>query len=310
MTLFLFLLGIGLVGLTGRLVTRAVVIPRLQLKAHLREIRDYGFDGPIEAPALRGAERLRATMRRLAERVGAWLMNALPSIKPLTRSELTAAGYYELTPEALHGYRAIGAIGLPVLFLFLLAAGHKLSGLGIIIILVLPAAGWILPSATIRRRGSSRLEKIDHKLPELIDLLIATVEAGMAFSAALGMVADRFSGPIGEELKLTMKQQTLGMSMGQALAEMSERCDTPSIRAFVRTAGRGESLGVSIGPVLRELSADQRRRHRMAAREKMQKAPVKMIFPLMFLIFPALMIVLLFPAAYSVMHNLGGVFGG
>jgi tight adherence protein C len=80
---------------------------------------------------------------------------------------------------------------------------------------------------------------------------------------------------------------------------MVERCDTPSVRAFVRTAARGESLGVSIGPVLRELSADQRRRHRMAAREKMQKAPVKMIFPLMFLIMPALMIVLFYPAVAS-----------
>jgi tight adherence protein C len=113
---------------------------------------------------------------------------------------------------------------------------------------------------------------------------------------------------MGEELKLTMKQQSLGMSVGQALTEMADRCDTPSIRAFVRTAGRGESMGVSIGPVLRELSSDQRRRHRQLAREKMQKAPIKMLFPLMFLIFPALMIVLMYPAAYSVMHNLKGIF--
>ena len=78
------------------------------------------------------------------------------------------------------------------------------------------------------------------------------------------------------------------------------------MRAFVRTAARGETLGVSIGPVLRELSADQRRRRRQSAREQMQKAPVKMIFPLMFLIMPALMIVLMYPAAYSVSHNLPG----
>ena len=93
-----------------------------------------------------------------------------------------------------------------------------------------------------------------------------------------------------------MKQQSLGMSIHQALEDMAERCHTPSVRPFVRTAGRGESLGVSIGPVLRELSSDQRRRRRQAAREKMQKAPVKMIFPLMFLIMPALMIVLMYPA--------------
>ena len=93
----------------------------------------------------------------------------------------------------------------------------------------------------------------------------------------------------------------------QALDDMVGRCETPSVRAFVRTASRGESLGVSIGPVLRELSSDQRRRRRQAAREKMQKAPIKMLFPLMFLIFPALMIVLMYPAAYSISKNLGGL---
>ncbi|MGH2928823.1 MAG: type II secretion system F family protein, partial [Solirubrobacteraceae bacterium] len=168
--------------------------------------------------------------------------------------------------------------------------------------------GWILPSFVIRRRGGTRLQNIDHRLPELIDVLIATIESGMGFAQSLGLVADRFQGPIGEELKLTMKRQSLGMSIQQALNEFVERCDTPSIRAFVRTAARGESLGVSIGPVLRELSADQRRRHRQAAREKMQKAPIKMLFPLMFLVFPALMIVLFYPAGYSMMHSLGGVF--
>jgi tight adherence protein C len=160
----------------------------------------------------------------------------------------------------------------------------------------------------VRKRGGSRLAEVDTRLPELIDLLIAMVEAGMGFTASLGMVADRFDGAIGEELKLTMSRQSLGLSIQQALEEMAERCDTPAVRAFVRTAARGETLGVSIGPVLRELSGDQRRRHRMAAREKMQKAPIKMIFPLIFLVFPALMIVLLFPAVYSVSHNLSGHF--
>ena len=125
----------------------------------------------------------------------------------------------------------------------------------------------------------------------------------MGFTASLGLVAERFEGPLGEELKLTMQQQSLGMSIQSALDEMVLRCDTPSVRAFTRTASRGESLGVSIGPVLRELSTDQRRRHRMAARTKMQKAPVKMIFPLVFLVMPALMIVIFYPALYGIKHS-------
>jgi tight adherence protein C len=87
---------------------------------------------------------------------------------------------------------------------------------------------------------------------------------------------------------------------------MAERCNSPSVKAFVRTVTRGESMGGSIGTILRDLAQDQRNRRRQAASEKMQKAPVKMLFPLMFLIFPALMIELAYPAIYSLMHNLSG----
>lgn len=304
----LLLVGVGLVAFSGRLAVRAALIPRLQLKQHLREIRDYGFDGPVDDAPKNDLERLRSAIRRLAERTGRFMMRRFPSISALPASALTAAGYYEVSPELLHGYRTIAAIGLPGMILGLLIAGGKtLSMLEIMLVVISAAAGWILPSFVVRRRGTSRLEEIDRKLPEMIDVLIATVEAGMGFSASLALVAERFGGPIGEELKLTMSRQSLGMTIQQALDEFVERCDTQSTRAFVRTAARGESLGVSIGPVLRELSGDQRRRYRQAAREKMQKAPIKMLFPLMFLVFPALMIVLMFPAAYSVAHNLSGI---
>lgn len=307
MTMFLFLLGIGCVGISARLFVRAAVVPRLHLKAHLREIRDYGFDTVdlgVDDPLI---VRLKRATRRTAERTGRFLLRRFPSIPALTYGELAAAGVYDTSVETVHGYRLMAAIGLPGVLGLLIVAGGNVSSIELLLLVVSAAAGWILPSAMIRRRGASRLEQIDHRLPELIDLLIATVEAGMGFGAALNLVADRFKGPIGAELKLTMKQQQLGISLTQALDDMVDRADTPSVRAFVRTAGRGESLGVSIGPVLRELSADQRRRHRMSAREKMQKAPVKMIFPLMFMIFPALMIVLLFPAGYNISHSLSGI---
>jgi tight adherence protein C len=309
MPLLLMIFGVSLVAVSVRLTVRAAVIPRLALKRHLREIRDYGFEGVVEEQALTGAERLRLALRSAAGRLGRFMMRRFPSLPSLSQSDLSAAGIYDLTPEIVHGIRTACAISLPTLFALLFAAAGKLSALGLLLIVVSALGGWIIPSALIHRRGGSRLDEIDRRLPELIDVLIATVEAGMGFAASLNLVAERFQGPLGDELKLTMKRQSLGMTIQQALGELAERCDTPSIRAFVRTAARGESLGVSIGPVLRELSSDQRRRHRQAAREKMQKAPIKMLFPLMFLIFPALMIVIIFPAAYSVVHNLSGVFG-
>jgi tight adherence protein C len=308
MVFLLFAIGLVLVGVSGRLFARAIVVPRLALKAHLREIHDYGFESPVEERDLTGTERLKRSLRQLAERMGGFLLQRVPTLPALQKSDLTAAGFYDISPEIVHGYRAMLAIFLPGFILFLLSSsGGGLSAIDFLLLLTSLAAGWQLPSFIVRKRGSSRLEEIERELPEVIDLLIATVEAGMGFSAALGLVSERVHGALGDELRLTMKQQSLGMTIQQALDAMVARADNPSIRAFVRTASRGESLGVSIGPVLRELSSDQRRRHRQAAREKMQKAPIKMIFPLMFLIMPALMIVLMYPAAYSVTKNLSGL---
>jgi Flp pilus assembly protein TadB len=303
----LFLIGIVLAGVSGRLIARAVVANRMALKAHLREIRDYGFEPVYVEQDLTTGERLKRSLQRLADWTGTMLLARAPSLPSLSASDLSAAGFYDITPERVHGYRALAGLGLPSLILLLILSSGKVSALQLLIVVFTGLGGWQLPAFVIRRRGSSRLDEIERQLPDVIDLLIATIEAGMGFAASLGMISDRMTGPLGDELRLTMKQQSLGISIQQALEEMVERCDCPSVRAFVRTSSRGESLGVSIGPVLRELSADERRRRGQAAREKMQKAPIKMIFPLMFLIFPALMIVLMYPAGYSVMHSLGGV---
>jgi tight adherence protein C len=305
-TFLLLAIGVVLVAVSAGLVVKAIAVPRLALKTHLREIADYGFDSDPTEEDGTGRAQLGQALGRLAERVGGWAMKRIPSLSALTPSELSAAGFYDLAPETMHGYRVLGATGLPLLFFLMLASGG-LSGIKILLVIATAALGWQLPSIVIHRRGRDRLDEIDRQLPDVIDLLIATVEAGMGFGAALDLVAGRYRGALGDEMRLTMKQQRLGISMQQGLEDMGERCDTPSMRAFIRTAARGEAMGVSIGPILRELSIDMRRRRRQTAREKMQKAPIKMLFPLMFLIMPALMIVILFPAAYSVAHNLGGI---
>jgi tight adherence protein C len=305
MTFLLLAMGVLLVAVSGRLVVKAISVPRIALKTHLREIADYGFDSnPTQGKA--GRAGLKDRLGPLAERVGGWAMRRVPSLPALKTNELAAAGFYDLSPEMMHGYRVLGAVGMPLLF-FLLLASSGLSGIKILLVVVTAAMGWQLPGIMVHRRGKDRLDEIDRQLPDVIDLLIATVEAGMGFGAALDLVAGRYRGALGDELRLTMKQQRLGIGMQQGLEDMGDRCDTPSMRAFVRTATRGESMGVSVGPILRELSVDMRRRRRQAAREKMQKAPIKMIFPLMFLVMPALMIVIMYPAAYSVLHNLSGV---
>jgi tight adherence protein C len=306
MLIILFIIGVLLVAATGRLLAHAIALPRLQFKRHLRELLDYGFQADPDAGGAGARGQRSVTLTKLAERIGRFAAANLSRLPQLRRGELAAAGYYEISPEAIHGYRALAAIFLALLVAL---AGFALVGpspLTLLVVLVAAAAGWQLPAIVIRHRGNSRLEGIDKELPELIDLLIATVEAGMGFGGALGLAANRLKGALGDEVRLTVRQQNLGISTSEALEDMLDRCDSQSMRGFVRTVVRGEEMGLSIAPILRELATDMRRRRRQASQERMHKAPVKILFPLMFLIMPALMIVLFYPAAYSVMSGLSG----
>jgi tight adherence protein C len=166
--------------------------------------------------------------------------------------------------------------------------------------------GWVLPSFLLKRRGTRRLAQIDREVPELVDLLVTTVEAGIAFSASLRLAATRFHGALGEELRLALQEQEMGLSANEALSNMLARTDTPAMRSFVRSILQGETLGVSIGKIMRDLAIEMRKRRRQRAEERVQKAPTKMIFPLVFLIFPAMFLVLLGPAVLQVIEMIGG----
>lgn len=303
----LLTIGVLLVGLTAWLILRVALIPRLQIELHLRHVESYGFDraAPEEAAfAPRGW--LDAWLNGAAEWIGETLITQMPRLPWMTRGELTAAGYYEMSQEAAHGYRAMTAVILPALMVVYELGNGGFSLLGVAFTAAVALLGWQLPAILIRRRGRSRLNEIDRELPQLIDLLVATVEAGIGFGGALSSVANRFNGPLGDELRITIHQQSLGIATDRALNEMSERCDTPFIRAFVRAVIRAESHGASIGPVMRHLAHDIRQRRRDAARERIQKAPVKLLFPLVFFILLPLMMVILFPAFYNIIHILAG----
>ena len=98
----------------------------------------------------------------------------------------------------------------------------------------------------------------------------------------------------------------MGLSTNEALRNLLERCDTPLMRSFVRSVLQGETLGVSIGQIMRDLAVDMRKRRRAAAEERAQKAPIKLLFPLVFLIFPAMFVVILGPAVFSFLDTFGG----
>jgi tight adherence protein C len=222
------------------------------------------------------------------------------------REHLVAAGLYNTSPRMVVGYRILLAVALPLAWLWLAAATGFPFALIVLGVAFLAIVGWVLPMLVLNRRARERTAAIDYELPELIDLLVVTLEAGVSFIASLQMAAERLAGPLGVELRITLQEQRMGLTTNDALKGMLARADTPGMRTFVRSVLQGETLGTSTGQIMRNLAVEMRKRRRSTAEERAQKAPIKILFPLIFLIFPAMFIVLLGPVAYSI----GKIFGG
>jgi tight adherence protein C len=302
----LFVIGILFLAVAAAMVTRAVAHSRVRIASQVRQIEDYGFN-TAEGPGARDSviSRLSVRLRALAERIGR-SANGTGWRAPVTTQQLRGAGLYTMSPDVFQGYRAMVTVSLVAFILLDAVAGRSFSILTVLLIIAAAALAWLAPALLVGTRAQRRMDLVDRDLPELIDLLIATIEAGLGFAGSLQLVADRFEGPLGQELRLTLQEQSMGLSAERALENMLERCDTPSVRAFVRAVSHAESLGVSVGTMMRNLAAETRKRRRQNANEQVQKAPVKMLFPLIFMVFPALLIVLLYPAVHQMLQQLGG----
>lgn len=305
MIVLMMIVGVVLVAVAALFLVKAGAVPRLHMESHLAQIDGYGTEpgyGDVDGDA---GTASGPSLSRLAERFGQLASRSIPSLPRLERKDLNAAGIYSTKPEVVDGYRLLagGAAGTVAL----LYATALNGGIPLLVSFALGAAllGWRLPALVIQRRGRKRLVRIDKQLPDLVDLLVASVEAGMGVGASLALLGDRFEGPLGEELRLVLHQQRLGVSTATAMETLAERADTQGIRAFTRTLVRAEAMGGSIGQVLRNLAADARRRRRQAAAERAAKVPLKLMFPLILLVFPALFVVLLYPAAYTIVQQFG-----
>jgi tight adherence protein C len=298
------LIGVLLAGAAVALTLRAAAMPRIAAAARVSEIKTYGFTGDPDADVDEGRQTL---VDKAAATVGQVVARHSSRFKEKeVRQQLMTAGLYTTAPLTFLGYRVLGAVVTPCALLWFLSAAGS-SGIFIVAGGVLGVAtGWSLPMSIVRRRADRRLEQVEQDLPELIDLLVVTVEAGLGFNGSLNVAAKRFHGPLRDELSLTLQEQRMGLPTNDALTNLLARCPTPSMRSFVRSVLQGETLGVSIGAIMRNLAVDMRKRRRQSAEERAQRAPVKMLFPLIFLLLPALFIVLLFPAIYTFLENFGG----
>jgi tight adherence protein C len=304
MTTLLLLLALALIGIALTLAVRAALGGIGRKSEVLAQVSAYGFGN---ATAERRESNSLQT-REIATEIGSRLIDRLRAdqIREL-RQLLNSAGYYQTTVTQYLGYRALAAVGLPAIVLFLFAIGGGIGIIGILFTAAAAGIGIILPKTLVEQKAKERTAKIDYEVPELVDLLVTTIEAGVGFGSALQITSRRVREPLGSELRLTLGEQSMGLTMNDALKNMLERTNrSVSMRAFVQSIVQGETMGVSIGKTLRDLAIDMRKRRRQQAEERAQKAPIKLLFPLTFLILPAMMIVILGPAVRAVSHGLGG----
>jgi tight adherence protein C len=304
--IILFIIGILLTGLAIASIARVSSWSRgaqAPSSGVPKRVKEYGFQGEHVEDASRGfREKLDDVATRIGTAVGG---SRGGQSDRMIKKDLIAAGMYHVTPGRFTGYRVLCAIGFPIIWLWLgLTAGVKPVPL-VLLTIIIGFFGWWMPARILRARADQRLNEIDYQLPELIDLLVVTIEAGLGFVGSLQMAAGRIRDPLGTEVQLTLQEQTMGLSIQEALLNMLARCDTPSMRSFVRSIVQGETLGVSIGQIMRDLAQEMRRRRRAVAQEKAQKAPIKILFPLVLLIFPAMFVILLGPALFLFFKAIG-----
>ncbi len=202
---------------------------------------------------------------------------------------------------------AVKGLGLVVFASFGVFLGAHRPVLLILYAAIGGVIGFFLPDLLLYNAGLKRQARIQAALPDAMDMLTICVEAGLGFDAALAQVARNTSGPLAADLSRTLQEMQIGKSRTEALRALADRTTVGELRVFVSSLVQAGELGISIAGVLREQAKEMRVRRRQRAEERAQKVPVKILFPLVTCLFPALFVIIIGPGVIAIAHAL---FGG
>jgi tight adherence protein C len=208
------------------------------------------------------------------------------------------------TLDRVLAYKSIAMIGLCAFALFV---GMGRGAAVILFVIGGAVAGFLLPDLLVHNSGVKRQEDIERALPDAMDMLTVCVEAGLGFDAALTQVARNTEGPLTREFARVLQEMQFGKSRTEALQALSERTTVSELRAMVLALIQAAKLGIPIAAVLREQGKEMRLKRRQRAEEKAQKVTVKILFPLIFCLLPALFIVVMGPGVLTLVKSLSGV---
>ena len=283
-------LALGSTGATG--VARSLEL--------MQQLRRPGDVAPHELPA---RQRFVDPMLRLALRLGRRLTPSGAQASLQHRLDL-AGNPGTWTPERVIAAKGCGAVLGVIVGALMLA---RVGGLvGVLWLVVFTAVGFWLPDVLVYNACLRRQVLLRKSTPDALDMLTVCVEAGLGFDAALMQVARNVRGPIAGECARILQEMQIGKTRVEAFRGLADRTTVAELKSFVTALVQADRLGIPIGNVLREQAKEMRVKRRQRAEEQAQKVPVKILFPLIFCIFPALFVVVIGPGAISIM----GVFSG
>ena len=225
------------------------------------------------------------------------------------RHKLELAGIaHQVKPVQYVAYRFGGALVMGVMSLLVAFTLPIPLGQQLLLILVAFVLGYLLPGVWLGSKISKRQEEVTKSMPDALDLLTICVEAGLGFDAAMQKVAEKWDNELSRAFARTVQEMRLGKLRREALRSMATSLDVPDMTSFTAAIIQADQLGVSMAKVMRIQSDTMRMKRRQRAEEKARQAPVKMMFPLVFFIFPTILIVLLGPAIIQIRDS--GALGG
>src|SRR4051794_22473253 len=293
-----------LVALATYFLLQGITAGQKQVAMSLRRAKTYG------GYSLREVELGKKMSDRVVRPAATQLASLAPRATPKgpvegTRREPIAAGKTNANPTTYLAGKAVVS-GLFLLFAFVLLVTGTPPQKVLLVVIGGIGASFVLPDYYLSMRTKSRKEDLVAQMPDVLDLLTVSVEAGLGFDAAVAKVCERMNGPLVEEFRIVLHEMRIGESRSKALKNLADRLQMNETTTFARSIVQADQLGISLARILRVQGQDMRHRRQMAAEERAMKAPIKMLFPIAVFIFPAMFVVILGPAMISLMKLFTG----
>ena len=300
MQTLLFLAVLLLAG-AAYLVGEVVTLPGRERDSAVRRAATYGSSRVATTSLERLRFRERVLLPATAKLAGvAMKLNPRTTVDTISARLLAAGMGRTVTPTTFLALKAAGGL-VGAVFGFVVGAAAAGPVTAFPLALGLAAGGYVAPGFVVSMRGRKRREAIRAQLPDALDLLAVSVEAGLGFDGAVAKLTEHMEGALAEEFSLTLGEMRIGESRHDALKKLAARAAAPEVASFCRAIIQADQLGISLGRLLRVQATDARNKRQDAAEEKAMKSPIKMLFPTVIFIFPAMFIVILGPAMLNLM---------